>query len=281
LTDSSAKARTPYTARVRADTIRAFHDAHPGLRLAPVVVVIAALDEAQCIAGVLRDVPPAACGLAVATLVVDDGSRDATAAVAAQAGAHVARLERNCGHGVALRVGYELARDLGARFIVTLDADGQWDPVELPRVLEPVVNDEADFVIGSRVLGRAETDDRFRQTGVHVFAALVRLLTGARVTDTSSGYRAMRAELTAAVPQRQVQYQTSELLIGAILRGYRIAERPIVMHKRAAGQSKKGNDLLYGLRYTRVILETWWRERRAARRAPVAAPVPGGADGGC
>jgi glycosyltransferase involved in cell wall biosynthesis len=270
LTDRSAKARAPYTARVRADAIGAFHQAHPGLRLAAVVVVIAALDEEDGIAGVLRDVPARACGLAVDTLVVDDGSRDRTAAVAVQGGALVARLERNCGHGVALRVGYELARDLGARYIVTLDADGQWDPVELPRVLEPVVSDEADLVIGSRILGRTETDDGFRQTGVHVFAALVRLLTGVRVTDTSSGYRAMRAEVTATVPQRQVQYQTSELLIGAIYQGYRIAERPIVMRKRAAGESKKGNDVLYGMRYARVILQTWWRERRAA---------PGGPDG--
>jgi hypothetical protein len=71
------------------------------------------------------------------------------------------------------------------------------------------------------------------------------------------------------VRQDQVQYQTSELLIGAIAHGYRIAERPIVMHPRAAGESKKGNDLLYGVRYARVIVKTWWRERRAAntRRA--------------
>ena len=105
------------------------------------------------------------------------------------------------------------------------------------------------MVIGSRVLGSTETDDQFRQAGVHVFAALVRLLTGAKVTDTSSGFRAMRAEVTATVRQEQVQYQTSELLIGAIFQGYRIAERPIVMRRRAAGKSKKGHNVLYGARY--------------------------------
>ena len=98
-----------------------------------------------------------------------------------------------------------------------------------------------------------------------MFAALVRVLTGVRVSDTSTGLRAMRAEVTATVRQRQVQYQTSELLIGAIYQGYRIAERPIVQHPRAAGESKKGSDLLYGFRYARVVLGTWWRERRAAR----------------
>ena len=95
----------------------------------------------------------------------------------------------------------------------------------------------------------------------------MRRLTGVRVTDTSSGYRAMLAEVTANVRQEQVQYQTSELLIGAIAGGYRIAERPIVMRKRLAGASKKGHNLRYGFRYCRVILRTWWRERATARPA--------------
>jgi glycosyltransferase involved in cell wall biosynthesis len=270
----SERAERPSVApeAVREAALRSFRAAHPALRWPPVVVVIAALDEEGGIGAVVAGVPARACGLDVATLVVDDGSRDATAEVARREGAHVVRLKRNLGHGVALRVGYQLAREHGAQFIVTLDGDGQWDPVELPQVLAPVVAGEADFVIGSRVLGAAETDDRVRQAGVHVFAALVRLLTGAHVTDTSSGYRVMRAEVTATVRQEQVQYQTSELLIGAIFQGYRIAEVPIVMHKRAAGESKKGNNVLYGFRYARVILSTWWRERRAA--GVVARPAP-------
>jgi glycosyltransferase involved in cell wall biosynthesis len=272
VSNRSTKVLAPYTAQVRADAIRAFGEAHPGLRFKPVVAVIAAFNEEDCIAGVLRDIPAEAHGMGIDTLVIDDGSSDRTSEISRAEGVHVARLERNCGHGIALRVGYQLARDHGARVIVTLDADGQWDPKELPRVLAPIARDEADFVIGSRVLGSAETDDSFRQAGVHVFAALVRLLTGAKVTDTSSGYRVMRAEVTATVRQEQVQYQTSELLIGAIFQGYRIGEVPIVMHKRAAGESKKGNNVLYGFRYARVILATWWRERRAA--GVVARPAP-------
>jgi glycosyltransferase involved in cell wall biosynthesis len=225
--------------------------------------VIAALDEEAALGTVLREVPTTACGLAVDTLVVDDGSTDRTSEVARSAGAYVVRLERNCGHGVALRVGYRLAREHGARFVVTLDGDGQWNPVELPKVLAPVVAGEADFAIGSRVLGATETDDAFRHAGVHAFAALVRLLTGSRVTDTSSGFRAMRVEVTEKVPQHQVQYQTSELLIGALAKGYRVVERPITMRKRMAGQSKKGHNVLYGMRYARVILTTFLRERRA------------------
>jgi glycosyltransferase involved in cell wall biosynthesis len=259
-TARSAKRLAPHVAPVRREAVARFREAHAGLSLAPVVVVIAALDERGGIAEVVRGIPPEPCGLPVEALVVDDGSTDGTAEVAAAAGARVVRLERNCGHGIALRVGYELAREHGAQYIVTLDGDGQWNPAELEGVLQPVVDGEADFVIGSRVLGSAETDDSLRHAGVHVFAALVRLLTGVRVTDTSSGYRAMRAEVTATVRQEQVQYQTSELLIGAIAQGYRIAERPIVMRKRTAGVSKKGHNVLYGVRYARVILRTWWRD---------------------
>jgi glycosyltransferase involved in cell wall biosynthesis len=235
-----------------------------------VAVVIAALDEEESLPSVLAEIPAEACGLQVKTIVVDDGSTDRTAEVARAAGVHVHSFDRNKGHGVALRAGYRLAREMGAAYIVTLDADGQWNPTEMEGVLAPVVGGEADFVIGSRVLGAAETDDAFRQAGVHVFARLVRLLTGVRVTDTSSGFRALRAEITETVRQTQVQYQTSELLIGAIFAGYRIAEVPIVMRKRFAGASKKGHNVLYGFRYARVILKTWWRERTGRERTATA-----------
>ncbi|HEV2950521.1 MAG TPA: glycosyltransferase family 2 protein, partial [Actinomycetota bacterium] len=236
------------------------------VRFAPVVVIIPAYNEADCIGTVLPEIPREAYGLRVDTLVVDDGSSDRTSDVALGHGVYVASLGQNSGQGSALRVGYRLAREHGAEFIVTLDADGQWDPAEILCLLEPVVNDEADFVLGSRKLGRAETTDPVRRAGVHVFAKLLRVLTRVPITDTSSGVRAMRAEVTATVRQEEPQYQASELLIGAIYQGYRTAERPVVMRKRVAGKSKKGHNVLYGLRYGRVVLRTWWRESRAAKR---------------
>jgi glycosyltransferase involved in cell wall biosynthesis len=259
--------------------VRDFARANPGLELGPVVIVIPAYDEAEAIGGVLDGIAPEACGLHVDTLVVDDGSADGTAAVVRAHGAHVVSLGRNCGQGAAFKTGYRIAREHGARYLVTLDADGEWDPADVPAVLAPVVDGEADLVLGSRVLGDAESEDAFRRAGVGVFAAIVRRLTGAAVTDTSSGLRAMRSEVTARVRLDQPQYQSAELLIGAIAHGYRVAERPTVQHRRAAGHTKKGRNLTYGLRYARVVGRTWWRERR--RAAPTTpAPEPEGTGAG-
>ncbi len=249
--------------QVGDEAIRRFRADHPELSLAPVAIVIPALDEAASIGGVLASIPASACGLAVETIVVDDGSRDRTGEIAREHGAYVARRERNGGQGAAFRIGYRLASEHGARFLVTLDADGQWDPADIPGVLGPVVDGEADLVLGSRVLGEAEGGDRVRQAGVRVFAVLVRLLTGVGITDTSSGLRAMTAEVGVSVRLEQAQYQSSELLIGAIFQGYRVTERPVVMRRRQAGKSKKGHNALYGLRYGRAIIRTWWRERRS------------------
>jgi glycosyltransferase involved in cell wall biosynthesis len=253
---------SPQTPQVVEAAIGEFRHRYPAESLPALVVVIAAYDEADALPGVLAEIPPQIAGLPNRVLVVDDGSTDDTAAVAARGGALVCRLTTNCGHGVALRAGYRIAREGGARYVATLDADGQWDPGDLPAMVALLEADKADFVIGSRQLGRTENTDAVRNLGVRFFSRVISVLTRTPVTDSSSGLRAMRAELTGKVRQTQPQYQTSELLIGAIFQGYRIAEVPTVMRIRRAGSSKKGRNLFYGLRYARVIAETFLRERR-------------------
>lgn len=256
------------TNQVREAALRAFRARYPALRLAPVTVVIAAYDEEDNIAAVLEEIPARIEGLDVSVVVVDDGSQDKTATLADHHGAHVCELAVNRGHGVALRLGYRIARENGARYITTLDADGQWDPADLPPMIRLLEDDRADFVIGSRALGRTENTDRLRNVGVSFFSRLISVLTRTRITDSSSGLRAMRADLTGTVRQTQPQYQTSELLIGAILAGYRIAEVPTTMRLRISGQSKKGKNLGYGARYASVIARTYWRERFHRRQVP-------------
>jgi len=255
------------TSEVVDAAVADFARRYGGVALPPLVVVIAALDEEESLPGVLDEIPGEIAGQRTRVLVVDDGSGDRTSEVAERHGALVCRLQRNCGHGVALRAGYRLAREGGCRYIATLDADGQWDPADLPAMIALLEAGGADFVLGSRQLGRTENTDSLRNLGVRFFSRVITVLTGVRITDSSSGLRAMRAELTARVRQTQPQYQTSELLIGAICQGFRVAEVPTVMRVRRAGASRKGNNLLYGARYARVVLRTYVRERFVRRRA--------------
>ena len=238
-----------------------FAAAHTGRPAVPLAIVIAAYNEAGGISAVVANVPGVVCGLGTEVLVVDDGSADDTAEVAARAGALVCHVRQNRGQGAALRLGYRLARERGAQFIATLDADGQYDPAELERVVAPLVRGDADFVTGSRRLGAAHTTDRVRAAGVVVFGALITFLTRTRITDPANGLRAMRTEVPASLILTQPQYQASELLVGAILGGWRVVEVPTTMHQRSAGETKKGGNLSYGARFARVILTTWWRDR--------------------
>ena len=248
-------------------------------KLGPLVVVVAAYEEEDALGEVLDAVPSTIRGTPVRVVVVDDGSTDATAEVARRHGAYVVEPGVNRGQGAALRLGYRVARESGAEYLATLDADGQYDPAELEVVLAPVLAGEADFVTGSRRLGREETTDRFRRAGVRFYAWLVSALTRQRITDTSFGLRAMRAEVTSTVTLLQPQYQSSELLIGALARGFRVREVPTTMRERSAGTSKKGHNLLYGARYGRVVVGTWLRERalrRGSRRPSTDRGTPGG-----
>lgn len=264
-----------------------FRARHQEPAVGPVAIVIPSYGEAANIESVLAEIPAEVLGMATSVVVVVDGrhpdeEQGATAARVERAGHFVAVAPVNRGQGAALRVGYRLAREGGARFIVSLDADGQYDPAEIPRLLEPIVAGEADFVSGSRRLGSTEHYDALRNAGVDVYARLISLLTRQRITDPANGLRAMRAELTADVALTEPQYQASELEVGAIMRGWRVTERPNTMRRRGSGKSKKQHNILYALQFGRVVMKTWLRglgpAARRARRARRNALVTGTRD---
>ncbi|MGW7681287.1 glycosyltransferase [Kribbella sp. NPDC054772] len=232
---------------------------------APVVVVIAAYNEAGGIGPVLTNMPRTCAGLPVDVLVVVDGATDNTAEIARERGASVCVAPSNRGQGAALRLGYHLAAAGGAEYVVTTDADGQYDNDELETLMEPILLDRADFVTGSRRLGAEDADSRLRWVGVRVFAVLASVLTRRKLTDTSFGFRAMRAELATAVTLREPQYQSSELLLGALALGARVVELPMTMRRRGDGSSKKGPGVVYGANYGRVMTTTWLREYALGR----------------
>jgi glycosyltransferase involved in cell wall biosynthesis len=247
--------------------------------LPPLAIVIAAYNEQGAIGPVVDALPKEVLGQATAVIVVSDGSKDDTVAEASAHGALVCDPLVNRGQGAALRLGYRLAREGGAKYIVTTDADGQYNPDEIELLMEPLLSGDADFVTGSRRLGSEETKDPVRKAGVRFFALAISVLTGQKISDTTFGLRAMRAEVTGAVLLEQPQYQASELLIGVITHGYRVVERPATIHKRQVGKSKKGNNAFYALQFAKVVGTTWWRERQ--RRGSVSAPsvaVPRPAD---
>ncbi|MEV6265762.1 glycosyltransferase family 2 protein [Kribbella sp. NPDC051936] len=260
--DQARPAMADYPDAVDSEAVKAFKHAD----FAPVVVVIAAYNEAGGIGPVLTDMPRTCAGLPVDVLVVVDGATDNTAEIAREHGASVCVAPSNRGQGAALRLGYHLAAAGGAKYIVTTDADGQYDNDELETLLEPILLDRADFVTGSRRLGAEDADSRLRWVGVRVFAVLASILTRRKLTDTSFGFRAMRAELATAVTLREPQYQSSELLLGALALGARVVELPMTMRRRGDGSSKKGPGVVYGANYGRVMTTTWLREYVLRRR---------------
>jgi len=224
-----------------------------------VVVILPAHNEAENIGAVIHSLPSTLGGYPVVPIVVDDGSEDGTADVARKAGAFVARLLIRRGGGFALRVGYEIGRHLNAIVLVTMDADGQHVADEMPLLVKPILEGDADMVNGSRVLGEFERESLVRHLGVHFFSWLVTLITGSRITDVSNGYRAIRADVLRRLKLDQDQFWASELLIEGMRMRVRIREVPITIRARAGGESKKPKTLKYAWHFTKAIFKTWLR----------------------
>ena len=224
-----------------------------------VVVVMPAHNEADNIGAVLAQMPLKINDHPIVPLVVDDASEDDTARVAEEAGALVARLPIRRGGGQAVRVGYQMALELDAAVVASIDADGQHDPNELPMVVEPILHGDYDMVQGSRVLGRYERESHIRHLGVLVMSRLVSLMTGTRVTDVSNGYRAMSTDMLRKLILQQDQFWTSEVIIEALRNRARIKEVPITVRARASGVTKKPPPFKYGWQFFKVIIKTWLR----------------------
>jgi glycosyltransferase involved in cell wall biosynthesis len=202
-----------------------------------VSVVIPALNEEAAIGGVVREVPR---DLVDEIIVVDNGSTDRTAELAAAAGARVVR-EPIRGYGAACRAGALAAGDTDV--LVFLDGDRNEDPAELLRVLGPVLAGEADLVLGSRVGGAARGALTLQQrVGNRVVTALVRVLYGLRLTDIGP-FRAIPARTLRELGMEHQTYGWPvEMVVKAARRGYRIVEVPVSCRRRL-GRSKVSGTL--------------------------------------
>ena len=226
----------------------------------PIMILIPAYNEAENLKALLPKLPKHIDNIDAGVLVVDDGSEDETYSISASVnGVCIVKNLINRGGGAALRLGYDILQKTGARICVTMDADGQHRPEDIKNIVKPIIEDQYDCVIGSRILGDREATSWLRITGVHIFSKIVSTLLGKKITDPSSGFRAFQMDKMSSIRLREDQYHTSELIIEAVKKGLRIGEVPITILKRKYGKSKKGKDLAYGCHFAKIIVKTWWR----------------------
>jgi hypothetical protein len=220
-------------------------------------VVVPALNEESSLPAVLKDVADEVEGLKTQVIVVSDGSTDTTERVAEEFGALVVRRDLRRGQGAAVRLGYRMALLRGADVVATVDADGQYDPLELPQLIRPLLDGEADVSHGSRSLGAYERPLFGRSQGIKVFAWLTSRMARSTITDPASGFRAFTADALRVLEFRENQFHASEVTMAAAKAGLRVKEVPCTFRERLAGTTKKPTLLRYGWGYARSLVRTW------------------------
>ena len=183
--------------------------AHPQLW-----VSCAAYNEAAMIGRVVSELRRAG----YRTVVVDDGSADATGPIAAAAGAHVVTHPLNLGQGAALQTGMGYALSRGAEVLVTFDADGQHRVADIRRLVEALARERADFALGSRFLGEAQDLPPLRRLILRAATVFTRLTTGLRLTDSHNGLRALTRQGAAAIRLRQNRMAHASEILAEIAR---------------------------------------------------------------
>jgi hypothetical protein len=236
------------------------------------LAIVVARDEEPAVGAVLAGIPASACGLPMDVLLVDDGSRDRTAAIGREHGARVHSLEHSRGLGAALRAGLELARDDGYSAAVYIDGDGEYDPAELERVLEPVARGRADYVLGSRFLGRREGMAWHRTVANRSTSALLGLLLGTVTSDAQTGFRALSARALAAARINHDYNYAQVLTLSLWGAGIEAVEVPIGYRRRVSGRSF----VRYPEYLARVAPAVWreWRAARASRTTSSSTVTP-------
>lgn len=211
------------------------HSVRPdGTRVRRLLVVLPALNEEDSVARVVSEVRSARPGCPI--LVVDDGSTDATAVRASEAGAQVMRLPFNLGVGGAMRAAYKYARDQGYAAVVQVDADGQHDPAEIGHLLDVV---GSDIVIGARFAGRGDyLVSGPRRWAMRLLSAVLSRIVGTRLTDPTSGFRLVNERALALFAEHYPEEylgDTVESLVIAHRAGMVVSQVPVVMRRRETG----------------------------------------------
>ena len=237
------------------------------------ILVIPAFGEAQCLPRVLADIAEARLDFEV--VVIDDGSADETGACAGAFGATLIRHPFNMGYGAALQTGYKYALQRGARLLVQMDADGQHDPREVSKLIEPILRGDADLVVGSRFLGAtAYLQGMSRRLGRYAFAALAKVF-GLAVTDPTSGFQAMNRKVLElyAADFYPTDYPDVDVLLTAHRHGVRIRECPVTMSAGWRASSLHGGSLRAVYYAYKMLLSVWAASAARADRVDMRGGI--------
>ena len=189
-----------------------------------IIAAIPCFNEERCIGSVVLKTKK----FVSSVIVIDDGSTDATAEVAEAAGASVHQHDRNRGYGAAIRSALEKGKQLGADVLVIVDGDGQHDPKDIPKLVKPLIDGEADVVIGSRFLGSGKKPPFYRRVGQRVLTTVTNVGSGQKVSDSQSGFRAYSAKALNALNLAEDGMSVSSEMQFAIGKsGLKVKEVPI------------------------------------------------------
>lgn len=235
------------------------------------IVVIPAHNEESSIAKVISKVPRWVRDVEVRILVVNDGSTDQTEVIAARAGAdYVYSFEMNRGLGAVIYYGLKQAYALGADIAVMIDADDEYPADEIPAVIEPILNGQADYVLGSRFLRPIKGMKLYRRLGNYCFTGLQTLLLLQRITDGQTGLRAFNRQALRDLDIIHDYNYAQVLTLNLVRQGYRMHEVPISYQTRTAGDS------FIRWHYVLKVLPAIWREMITSplHRAHGQSPTP-------
>ncbi len=193
-------------------------------------------------------------------IVVDDHSPDKTAQIAQDLGATVLQHEKNIGVGGAIRTGINYAKELKPDILVTLDADGQHKPSDIPRLIQPILSGEADFVIGSRKIDEDPNLTSINLIGNKILNVIVSVFIGKRISDAQSGFRALNSESIMALNLQGDKTYVQEMIIELSLKGKKLKEVFIETNKREHGKSKVTSNIIdYALKTSIIMCKTYIR----------------------
>jgi glycosyltransferase involved in cell wall biosynthesis len=227
---------------------------------AKIVVMIPALNEEKTIADIIMRITKVfgKNPYRYQIVVIDDGSTDQTSQIARKAGGVVVGHPWNRGLAEAVKTGLDEAFQRNADIVVNIDADGQYRPEEIPRLIKPILDGKADMVLGSRFTGKIEYMPLVKWLGNRFFTWLLVIVTGFPFTDTQTGFRALTRNAAKKIVLHSRYTYTQEMLIHATEAGLKIIEVPIHFGKRKHGNSRLiFNPLSYGLRVLPIIFHTF------------------------